>query len=109
MAARNELASAWDNHARTYARLGSPFTGYIAQSLFHTVAARLPPGPRILDIACGNGELSAAAVLHCLAEREVSGRPGVAVASFLALSGGPDRALRLEASCHFAVARVNRI
>jgi len=77
----NELANAWDRHARTYARLGSPFTGYIAQSFFHAVAGRLPPASRILDVACGNGELSRAAALHCLAEREASGRTGIVVAT----------------------------
>ena len=76
-----DLSQAWDRHARTYARLGAPFTGYIAQSLFHSVAGRLPPAPRILDVACGNGELSRAAVLHCLAERAASGRTGHVVAT----------------------------
>lgn len=75
----NELSKAWDRHARTYARMGAPFTGYIAQSLFQTVAGRLPPAPRILEVACGNGELSRAAVLHCLAERAASGRTGSVV------------------------------
>ncbi|NOK73693.1 MAG: methyltransferase domain-containing protein, partial [Chloroflexi bacterium AL-N5] len=39
----NDLSRAWDQHARTYARVASPCTGYIAQSLFHAVAWRLPP------------------------------------------------------------------
>lgn len=77
----NDLSKAWDRHARTYARVGAPCTGYIAQSLFHTVAGRLPPAPRILEVACGNGELSRAAALHCLAERAASGRTGSVVAT----------------------------
>ncbi|WP_437591354.1 class I SAM-dependent methyltransferase [Sorangium sp. So ce1000] len=77
----NELSKAWDRYARTYARLGAPFTGYIAQSLFHTVAGRLPPAPRILEVACGNGELSRAAALHCLAEKTVGGQLGRVVAT----------------------------
>lgn len=77
----NELSAAWDRHAATYARIGAPFTGYIAQSLFHTVAGRLPPAARILEVACGNGELSRAAALHCLDERERTGRPGSVVAT----------------------------
>jgi SAM-dependent methyltransferase len=76
-----ELSNAWSRHAPTYARLGAPFTGYIAQSLFQTVAGRLPASPRILDVACGNGELSRAAVLHCLAERAASGKAGRVVAT----------------------------
>jgi ubiquinone/menaquinone biosynthesis C-methylase UbiE len=76
-----DISKAWDRHARTYERLGAPFTGYIAQSLFHTVAGRLPPVPRILDVACGNGELSRAAVLHCLAERAATGQVGSVVAT----------------------------
>ncbi|MFK7991962.1 MAG: class I SAM-dependent methyltransferase [Sandaracinaceae bacterium] len=59
-------SSAWDRHSDCYARVTSPFTGYIAQALFHHVAGRLPAAPRILDVACGNGELSRAAALHCL-------------------------------------------
>jgi ubiquinone/menaquinone biosynthesis C-methylase UbiE len=77
----NELSQAWDRHARTYARLGAPFTGYIAQALFQTVAGRLSPAPRILEVACGNGELSRAAGLHCLAERAASGRTGSVMAT----------------------------
>jgi ubiquinone/menaquinone biosynthesis C-methylase UbiE len=75
----SELSQAWDKHAKTYERLGAPFTGYIAQSLFQTVAGRLPPAPRILDVACGNGELSRAAVLHCVAERTRTGSTGSVV------------------------------
>jgi ubiquinone/menaquinone biosynthesis C-methylase UbiE len=77
----NELSTAWDRHARTYARIGAPFTGYIAQALFQTVAGRLPAEARILDVACGNGELARAAALHCLAERRASGRTGHVVAT----------------------------
>lgn len=77
----SELSAAWDEHAKTYQRLGAPFTGYIAQSLFQTVAGRLPPAPRILDVACGNGDLSRAAVLHCVAERARSGSTGSVVAT----------------------------
>jgi ubiquinone/menaquinone biosynthesis C-methylase UbiE len=80
-ARKNELSSAWDRHARTYARLGAPFTGYIAQSLFQAVAGRLPPAPRILDVACGNGELSRAAALHCIAEHAATGQVGSVVAT----------------------------
>lgn len=76
-----ELSRAWDKHAGTYERIGAPFTGYIAQSLFHTVAGRLPPAARILDVACGNGQLSRAAVLHCVAEQARSGQTGSVVAS----------------------------
>jgi ubiquinone/menaquinone biosynthesis C-methylase UbiE len=53
----------------------------MAHSLFQTVAGRLPPAQRVLDVACGNGELSRAAVLHCLAELEASGRTGSVVAT----------------------------
>jgi len=77
----DDLSKSWDRHASTYARLGAPFTGYIAQSLFQTVAGRLVPAARILDVACGNGELSRAAVLHCIAERTATGRCGRVVAT----------------------------
>jgi SAM-dependent methyltransferase len=77
----NEPSKAWGRHAQTYARLFAPFTGYIAQSLFHAVAGRLPRAPRILDVACGNGELARAAVLHCLAERAATGPAGSVVAA----------------------------
>jgi ubiquinone/menaquinone biosynthesis C-methylase UbiE len=77
----DDLSRAWDRHAETYARVGAPFTGYIAQSLFHTVAGRLPSAAHILEIACGNGELSRAAVLHCLEERRATGTCGRVVAT----------------------------
>lgn len=73
--------AAWDLHARTYERIGAPFTGYIAQALFHTVAGRLPPRARILEVACGNGELSRAAVLHNLQELAESGTCGTVTAT----------------------------
>ncbi len=77
----DEVAAAWSRHARTYARIGAPFTGYIAQSLFLWVAGRLPPAPEILEVACGNGELSRAAALHCLAQGALTGRGGRVVAT----------------------------
>lgn len=67
--ATSELAQGWDTHAAKYARLAAPCTGYVAQNLFLTIAGRLPPAPRILDVACGNGELARAALLHVLEER----------------------------------------
>jgi SAM-dependent methyltransferase len=75
------LSEAWGRHADTYARYGSYFTGYIAHSLFNTAAARLPVAPQILDVACGNGELSRAAALHCLAEQARTGRAGRVIAT----------------------------
>jgi ubiquinone/menaquinone biosynthesis C-methylase UbiE len=76
-----ELSRAWDAHAETYARVGAPFTGYIAQSLFQTIAGRLPRAAHILDIACGNGELARAALIHCLQERKITGACGRVVAT----------------------------
>lgn len=76
-----EHSDVWGQHAATYARLGAPFTGYIAQSLFLSVAGRLPREARILEIACGNGELARAAVLHCLDERRTTGKCGSVVAT----------------------------
>lgn len=79
--AHDESSKAWDRHADTYARMGAPFTGYIAQALFHTVAGRLPPRARVLDVACGNGELSRAAAMHCLGELRATGDCGRVVAT----------------------------
>lgn len=76
-----DLSKAWDKHVDTYARIGAPCTGYIAQSLFHTACGRLPSAARILEVACGGGELARAAVLHCLEERRVTGRCGHVVAT----------------------------
>jgi SAM-dependent methyltransferase len=76
-----ELASAWDRHAENYQNIVAPCTGYIAQSLFLSVAGRLPPAPRILDVACGNGELTRAAVLHCLGQRSRTGTSGSVLAT----------------------------
>ncbi|WP_224249059.1 class I SAM-dependent methyltransferase [Hyalangium gracile] len=77
----NEQSDPWGQHAATYARFGSPFTGYIGQSLFLSVAGRLPREARILEIACGTGDLARAAVLHCLEERRTTGRCGSVVAT----------------------------
>ncbi len=89
-----ELSQAWDRHAGTYVRLGSPFTGYIGQSLFHTVAGRLPPAARMLEVACGNGELARAAVLHCFAERAATGCTG----SVLATDFSPEMVARTSSN-----------
>jgi ubiquinone/menaquinone biosynthesis C-methylase UbiE len=72
---------AWGEHAATYARIASPFTGYFAHALFQSVAGRLPLRASILDIACGNGELSRAALLHCLDERRATGSCGQVLAT----------------------------
>lgn len=77
----HDQAKAWDRHAATYARLFAPFTGYIAQALFHTVSGRLPPRAQILEVACGAGELSRAAALHCVAERAATGQSGSVLAT----------------------------
>lgn len=81
MPAPGEASEAWSRHARTYARVAAPCTGFVARTLFQTVAGRLPPAPHILDVACGTGELSHAAVLHCLADLEATGRRGRVVAT----------------------------
>ena len=60
-------AEGWDHHAQSYQQIAAPCTGYLAQSLFQSVAGRLPKSARILDIACGGGELARAAALHSLA------------------------------------------
>lgn len=74
-------AQGWSRHAQSYARLGASFTGYIAQALFHSVSARLPACAKILEVACGNGELSRAALMHCLAERLETGQCGRVIAT----------------------------
>lgn len=112
-------AQGWSRHAQSYARLGASFTGYIAQALFHSVSARLPACAKILEVACGNGELSRAALMHCLAERLETGQCGRVIATdfsegmveqsvlsaFEELSGGPACALKLPASAHLLIAR----
>ena len=58
-------AQGWDTHAEDYARLFAPLTGHIARSMLCMVQRRLPPAPRILDIACGPGDLAVAAANLC--------------------------------------------
>ncbi len=58
-------ADGWDAHAAQYARLFAPLTGHIARSMLCLVQGRLPSAPRILDIACGPGDLSVAAANLC--------------------------------------------
>lgn len=76
-----DTASAWDRHVDHYLRLGAPCTGYLAQSLFLSVAGRLPSGARILDIACGTGTLTRAAALHLLEDARATGDRGTVVAT----------------------------
>lgn len=78
---QQQLAEGWSRHAHQYARLGASFTGYIAQALFHSVSARLPPRAQLLEVACGNGELSRAAVMHCMAELAETGACGSVTAT----------------------------
>ena len=58
----------WDAHAADYTRLFAPLTGHIARSMVSLVEGRLPDAPRMLDIACGPGDLAVAAAELC-AER----------------------------------------
>ncbi len=61
-------AQGWDAHAADYARLFSPLTGHIARSMVCMVQGRLPLAPRMLDIACGPGDLAVAAANVCAAQ-----------------------------------------
>ncbi len=70
------IVDSWDLHADTYSRIAAPCTGYLAQSLFLHVAGRLAPAARVLDVACGNGELSRAAVLHAMHTAETADNHG---------------------------------
>lgn len=58
-------AQMWDAHASDYARLFGPLTGHFARTMLRMVEGRLPPAPRILDIACGPGDLAVAAANLC--------------------------------------------
>ncbi|MEM1065489.1 MAG: methyltransferase domain-containing protein [Pseudomonadota bacterium] len=64
-----DTAAQWDGHAKTYAQLFAPLTGHIARSMLGLIEARLPPAPRILDIACGPGDLAVAAARLCADRR----------------------------------------
>ncbi|MGY6627747.1 MAG: class I SAM-dependent methyltransferase [Oceanicaulis sp.] len=68
-------AQAWDDHAADYARLFSPLTGYVGQTMVKMVEARLPSAAQVLDIACGAGDLALAA------GRALSARGGGRVAA----------------------------
>jgi SAM-dependent methyltransferase len=72
------LAAAWDHHADVYARLFAPLTTFVAHSLVSTAAARVAPGGRWLDVACGAG----AATLPALAEVRRQGAGQVVACDF---------------------------
>lgn len=57
-------AHAWDAHADTYARLFSPLTSQLAESMFRLSERHLAPGAKILDVACGCGALTLPAARH---------------------------------------------
>ncbi len=62
-------AQQWDAHASDYARLFSPLTGHVARGMVALVEGRLPPAARILDIACGPGDLAVAAAELCARQK----------------------------------------
>lgn len=93
------LSGGWNRHAQSYQQIASPCTGYLAQSLFQSVAGRLPASARILDIACGNGELARAAALHQLAEPGASGQSGLVVATDFSTEMVARTRQLLEATC----------
>lgn len=72
-------ASAWDRHAPTYSQLFAPLTGFIARSMVTLAAPRLPPGARVLDIACGTGAVTLPAIERARAERSAGGPGGLVV------------------------------
>jgi ubiquinone/menaquinone biosynthesis C-methylase UbiE len=72
-------ARAWDRHAPTYSKLFAPLTGFIARSMVTLAAPRLPPGARVLDIACGTGAVTLPAIERARAERLAGGPGGMVV------------------------------
>ena len=93
------LAERWDRHAQSYQRIAAPCTGYLAQALFQSVAGRLPESARILDIACGGGELARAAALHNLAASGTPGDVGHVVATDFSAQMVEHTRHLLEATC----------
>ena len=80
MTLENDPSAAWSAHADAYARTFAPLTGHLARGLFALAAARLPTPARVLDVACGGGELSAAAVNHLARVAAATGQQGEVVA-----------------------------
>jgi ubiquinone/menaquinone biosynthesis C-methylase UbiE len=101
--AAGSLSGRWDHHAQSYQRIAAPCTGYLAQSLFQSVAGRLPKFARILDIACGAGELARAAALHTLAEGNGTGEAGQVVATDFSAAMVTRTRQLLEATCPSAL------
>lgn len=83
-AAAADPAAAWDAHAADYARVFAPLTGYVGQTMVRMLEARLPTPARLLDIACGPGDLTVAALRHVLAQDSAAGgAQGLVVATDL--------------------------
>lgn len=78
---QDELPAAWSTYSAAYARTFAPLTGHLARSLFALVEARLPAPARVLDIACGAGELAVAAARHLRRVEAESGVRGEVVAT----------------------------
>lgn len=93
------LSERWDLHAQSYQQIAAPCTGYLAQQLFQSVAGRLPQGARMLDIACGVGDLARAAALHTLAEDPPAGAVGQVVATDFSTQMVQRTRQLLEACC----------
>lgn len=58
-------AKRWDAHAKDYVELFAPLTGHVARAMVTIVQDRLPASPKLLDIACGPGDLAVAAAQLC--------------------------------------------
>ncbi len=67
-------------------------------------AVLVVPSPREMWPAMRENPVTAS-LLRALSEEELSSVAASVLASFDELAGGPDRPLRLDASCHFAIAR----
>lgn len=89
----------WDAHAADYARLFAPLTGHVERSIVALVEGHLPNAARILDIACGPGDIAVAAAQLC-AERGGDSVLATDISpAMVALTGGALAPVSADAKC----------
>lgn len=75
----------WDGRAESYARTFARLCAHTVPALLD--AAEVGPGSRVLDVGCGSGSVSAAAVARGARVRAVDAEPGMVAATRRAVPG----------------------
>lgn len=76
----SDVKGNWDSFAARYSRDVSPMTGYVGFCMYQMISGRLDSQSRLVDIACGPGDVSIAVAKRRRATEEASSTPNKLVA-----------------------------